>query len=88
MDTGSGLTGSARQLVNPSSKELYNDMNESLEKFATSSKTNYRGRVSFVDFLFTYAIDDSNGIPMGCFYHPRISSFGRRVVQTREEDFG
>ncbi|KAL7521710.1 hypothetical protein ACHAWX_006388, partial [Stephanocyclus meneghinianus] len=54
-----GIPGSAWQQMNPSAQKLCNNMNELLESVASSPISNFGGRLSFADFPFAYARDDS-----------------------------
>jgi lysophospholipase L1-like esterase len=63
-----GIPGSAWQQMNPSAKQLCNDMNDSLKEFAASSY--YDGRVSFVDFPFEYLAGDSKWSGDGLHFSP------------------
>jgi len=67
-----GIPGSAWQQNNLSAKNLCNDMNDRLEKFAS----NCDGRVSYVNFPFKYAKDD----PKWCSDGLHLSPEGYEVL--------
>lgn len=61
-----GIPRSGWQDVNESAKKLCDDMNGSLEQFASSSD----GRVSYVNFPFEYSKGDSKWSPDGLHFSP------------------
>jgi lysophospholipase L1-like esterase len=65
-----GIPGSGWQQMNPMAKKLWEEMNDSLVKFASSSVSNYGGRVSYVKFPFEYVKGDSKWCSDGLHLSP------------------